>query len=131
MMHIAINTTLSLPSALAVEFVSMAVSGGSGSWADITEVRRDMAHYPRYASARFTERAGGINAVISKDEIAIGIQRVLADLERVPLKVREKILRALVNQDASGVDVEMADYVVRAVVCPAGLAGQTDVNAPE
>ena len=105
-----------MPDALVLEFLSVAVSGGSAHWADITEQRRDMARFPLYASARFTERASGFSTIISKDVVGAGIARLVADSAGVPQGVREKVLRALVNQGGGEVDMEMADYVVRAAM---------------
>lgn len=131
MTHIAINTTLSLPDALAFEFLTVAARGACLDWANVTETENSKAYLAGFVSARFTARVGGSSAVITAREIGIGIERVVADMRGVSPRVRERVLRVLIDQREGQVDEEIADLVVRAVIRPGGRPGRPWLPATE
>ena len=128
-----ITTTLFLTDPFCREIVNLAICGASDEWAEISDLKANTDATFTYISATFTDRNNPTMCkVITEKSILVGVDRILSGAYPIAPFLKHQLLLCIVNDDASDMQMPVADHIVRAAMMDSkAIALMAMVSAPQ
>lgn len=118
-MQVSVNTVVQISDPVLLDILNVAINGGCEGWATVSEKRQGVDSPHQFVSAKFTSRSDSAFAMhVTMREIGMGIEAALfhGTGGTIPKAIKAQILRVVANDDATEVDLGVANFVVRSVM---------------